>query len=103
MHPFRLGVAVSAALKSAPLAVRRPSHLTFQIIEPQSWIAHAPGTQLWKRLCLPTASALPTEGSGDFGTSAFFGQLSDKPLLVRRRTMGASETKHKSYGERLNL
>jgi len=32
-----------------------------------------------------------------------FWQLSDKPPLVRRRTMGASETKHKSYGERLDL
>ena len=33
-------------------------------------------------LCLPTAPALPAEGSGDFGTSPLYGQLSDKPLLV---------------------
>jgi hypothetical protein len=33
-------------------------------------------------LCLPTAPGLPLQGSGDFGTSAFFGQLSDKPLLA---------------------
>jgi hypothetical protein len=33
-------------------------------------------------LCLPTAPGLPLQGNGDFGTSAFFGQLSDKPLLA---------------------
>jgi hypothetical protein len=31
---------------------------------------------------LPTAPGLPLQGNGDFGTSAFFGQLSDKPLLA---------------------
>jgi hypothetical protein len=33
-------------------------------------------------LCLPTAPGLPLQRNGDFGTSAFFGQLSDKPLLA---------------------
>jgi hypothetical protein len=33
-------------------------------------------------LCLPTAQRLLLQGNGDFGTSAFFGQLSDKPLLA---------------------
>jgi hypothetical protein len=33
-------------------------------------------------LCLPTAPMLPTEGSGDFGTSPFYRQLSDKPQLI---------------------
>ena len=28
---------------------------------------------------------LPLQGNGDFGTSAFFGQLSDKPVLARIR------------------
>src|SRR5450432_2743396 len=36
--------------------------------------------QLEVILCLPTAPALPTERNGDFGTSQFYGQLSDKPL-----------------------
>jgi len=38
--------------------------------------------QLEMILCLPTALALPTGENGDFGTSPFYGQLSDKPLLV---------------------
>jgi hypothetical protein len=33
-------------------------------------------------LCLPTAPGLPLSRNGDFGTSAFFGPLSDKPLLA---------------------
>jgi hypothetical protein len=33
-------------------------------------------------LCLPTAPALPNRGSGDFGTSPFYGQLSDKLQLA---------------------
>jgi hypothetical protein len=46
-------------------------------------------------LCLPTAPALPTKASGDFGTSPFYGQRLDKPLLACKPTMGASEAKHK--------
>ncbi len=34
-------------------------------------------------MCLPTALRLPTEGSGDFGTSSLYGQLSGKPKPVR--------------------
>jgi hypothetical protein len=30
----------------------------------------------------PTASRLPTAGSGDFGTSPFLGSSSDKPVLA---------------------
>jgi len=40
-------------------------------------------------LCLPTASALPAEESADFGRSALYGQLSDKPLLAYDRIMDA--------------
>jgi hypothetical protein len=46
-------------------------------------------------VCLPTASALSAEESAGFGRSAFYGQLSDKPLLACRRTMGVFERKHK--------
>ena len=42
-----------------------------------------------KLLCLPTASVLPIGGSGDFGTSPFFGQHSDRPLLSQIITWGA--------------
>src|SRR5437868_6806116 len=40
-------------------------------------------------VCLPTASALPAEESADFGRSALYGQLSDKPLLAYDRIMDA--------------
>ena len=33
-------------------------------------------------LCRPTAPGLPIWGTGDFGTSPIFEQLSDKPLLA---------------------
>jgi hypothetical protein len=33
-------------------------------------------------LCQPMAPPLPLSGNGDFGTSPFFGQLRDKPLLA---------------------
>src|SRR5439155_6248963 len=39
-------------------------------------------------LCLPTASALPTDSNGDFGMSLFYGQLSDKPPLACKTHMG---------------
>jgi hypothetical protein len=57
-------------------------------------IAPAPNAVL-SGVCLPTASALPTEESADFGTSTFYGQLSDKPRLACSHTMGVSERKHK--------
>jgi hypothetical protein len=44
---------------------------------------------------LPTAPALPTEESGDFGRSPFCGQLSDKPLFVCNFTIGAFGGKYK--------
>jgi hypothetical protein len=44
-------------------------------------------TQLYLQ-CLPTAPGLPLQGNGDFGTSAFFGQLSDKLVLARIRSHG---------------
>jgi hypothetical protein len=41
-----------------------------------------------KQLCRPTAPGLPICGTGDFGTSPIFGQLSDKPLLASNYTRG---------------
>ena len=43
--------------------------------------------------CLPMAAGLPIGGSGDFGTSPFFGQLTDKPLLVSDYRRGVSDAK----------
>ena len=45
------------------------------------------------KLCLPMAAGLPIRGSGDFGTSPFFGQLTDKPLLVSTYISGVSDAK----------
>jgi hypothetical protein len=42
-------------------------------------------------LCLPTAPVLPTEGSGDFGTSPFYGQLLGKPLLALCMLLGVPD------------
>ena len=53
-------------------------------------------------LCLPTAPALPTEGSGDFGTSPFYGQLSDKPLLACTWLRGVLHRKAQGPIEKLN-
>ena len=36
-------------------------------------------------------------GNGDFGTSAFFGLLPDKPLLACIRLGGMSDVKHKGW------
>jgi hypothetical protein len=47
-------------------------------------------------LCLPTAPALPSEGSGDFGTSPFYGQPSDKPQLAFIYSRGVPNLKHNS-------
>jgi hypothetical protein len=47
-------------------------------------------------LCLPTAPVLLLGGSGDFGTSPFFEQLSDKPQLARKCLRGLSDAKHNS-------
>jgi hypothetical protein len=47
-------------------------------------------------LCLPTAPVLPTGGSGDFGTSPLYGQLSDKPLLVLCTLLGVLDEKNNS-------
>src|ERR1700688_922628 len=44
-------------------------------------------------LCLPTAPALPNGGSGDFGTSPFYGQLLDKPLLILCTSLGVLDVK----------
>jgi hypothetical protein len=38
-------------------------------------------------MCLPTAPGLPIEANGDFGTSPFFGQRSDKQLLEPHATV----------------
>jgi hypothetical protein len=47
------------------------------------WHSHPNTTLFGVLLRLPTAPGLPLQGNGDFGTSAFFGQLSDKPVLAR--------------------
>jgi len=39
-------------------------------------------------LCRPTAPGLPIWGTGDFGTSPIFEQLSDKPLLASNQISG---------------
>jgi hypothetical protein len=44
-------------------------------------------------LCRPTAPGLPICGTGDFGTSPIFGQLSDKPLLASTQARGVSARK----------
>jgi len=45
-------------------------------------------TLFLKQLCRPTAPGLPIWGTGDFGTSPIFGQLSDKPLLASNQISG---------------
>ena len=61
-------------------------------------LAPAPNTTSFEvDLCLPTAPALPIEGSEDFGTSPLYGQLSDKPLLALALThLGMPDAKHNS-------
>jgi hypothetical protein len=44
--------------------------------------------------CLPTAPELPLHGNGGFGTPAFFGLLSDKPLLACIWLCGGSDVKN---------
>jgi hypothetical protein len=46
-------------------------------------------------LCLPTAPTLPIEGNGDFGTSPFFGQRSNKLCLLCLQQMGIPDVRHK--------
>jgi len=50
-------------------------------------------------LCLPTAPELPIGGSGDFGTSPFYGQLSDKPQLAFVDSSGEADVKRNSGRE----
>ena len=54
-------------------------------------------------LCLPTAPLLPIGGSGDFGTSPFYGQLSDKPLLVLCTLLGVPDVKDNSGSQNQTL
>jgi len=42
---------------------------------------------------------LPLQGHGDFGTSAFFGQLSDKPVLARIRSHGVRGAKRNGWSK----
>jgi hypothetical protein len=60
---------------------------------------HPNATLFGVLLCLPTAPRLPLQGNGDFGTSAFFGQLSDKPLLARIRSHGMRGAKHNGWSK----
>jgi hypothetical protein len=52
-------------------------------------------------MCLPMARALPTGLSGDFGTSPFLGQLTDKMLLGRTRRHGEPDVKN-NRGREIN-
>jgi hypothetical protein len=45
--------------------------------------------------CLPTASRLPIAGSGDIGTSPFWGSSLDKSVLATLSKMVMREIKHK--------
>jgi hypothetical protein len=45
-------------------------------------------------LCLPTAPALPAGGSGDFGTSPFYGQLSGQATACLCKLFGVPDLKH---------
>ncbi len=58
-----------------------------------SWHLLANQTLFEVSLCRPTAPGLPIWGTGDFGTSPIFGQLSDKPLLASICLLGVSERK----------
>lgn len=59
-------------------------------LRPRVLMPPAPNAAQFEVLvCLPTAPVLPTGGNGDFGTSPFYGQLSDKPLLILISTWGA--------------
>ncbi len=49
----------------------------------QMLIASVHERQFLECLCLPTAPTLLIGGNGDFGTSPFFGQRSDKLCLPR--------------------
>ena len=59
-----------------------------------SWHLLANQTLFEVSLCRPTAPGLPIWGTGDFGTSPIFGQLSDKPLLACTKYLGCREAKH---------
>ena len=58
-----------------------------------SWHLLANQTLFEVSLCRPTAPGLPIWGTGDFGTSPIFWQLSDKPLLACVYLFGVSERK----------
>jgi hypothetical protein len=50
-------------------------------------------------MCLPTAPALPPMENGDFGTSLFCGQLSDKPQLAFALHMVVRDMKRNREGK----
>jgi len=77
---------------------RSISFVPLYIVPPRRGSARVPPRRqywhrFWMLLCLPTAPGLPLSGNGDFGTSAFFGLLSDKPLLARIRWCGGMDCK----------
>ena len=60
----------------------------------RSWApAREPNSLFEASLCRPTAPGLPIWGTGHFGTSRIFGQLSDKPLLASNQISGVWERK----------
>jgi hypothetical protein len=74
---------------SARTCIASPSDETQAFMAP----AREPNSIFECRLCRPTAPALPICGTGDFGTSPIFGQLSNKPLLASVYALGVSERK----------
>jgi hypothetical protein len=65
-------------------------------------LGHTPNASRFEVLtCLPVAPELPLRGSADFGTSAFFGLLSDKPLLACTLLHGVSDAKHNGWSKKL--
>jgi hypothetical protein len=65
-------------------------------------LGHTPNASRFEVLtCLPVAPELPLRGSADFGTSAFFGLLSDKPLLACTSLHGVSDAKHNGWSKKL--
>jgi hypothetical protein len=56
--------------------------------------AREPNSLFEASLCRPTAPGLPICGTGDFGTSPIFGQLSGKPLLASTNHLGCRDVKY---------
>jgi hypothetical protein len=54
---------------------------------------------IWSVIVPADGTRAATVGNGDFGTSAFFGLLSDKPLLAYGHRYGVSDVKHNAWSK----